>query len=102
MAISLGITIVLAICVVCGTVLPNQNVALGGHGLRGSSIYGSNGLNGINGASGDSSSGNNGNNSNGTSGDDKNMTNQQLTSGNPANVPSGTSTPSLPKSGVFS
>jgi hypothetical protein len=79
-----------------------QLFVLGEHGSSGSSLPGSKGINGLNGSSGQSSSGKNGNDSNGTGGADKNLTNQQDSLEVPGQVPSGTSAPSLPKSGLFS
>jgi hypothetical protein len=96
-----GIAIALITCLIYGTFQLHQLAALGTLGSSGS-IQGSKGLIGINGAIGEFSSGKNGNNSNGTNGIEANITSQKVPAGNTAHLPSGTSGPTLPKSGLFS
>ncbi len=102
MASCVGIAIALITCLVYGTFHLHQLAALGTLGSSVSSIQGFKGPNGINGAIGEFSSGKNGNNSNGTSGTEANITTQKAPTGNTAHLPSGTSGPTLPKSGLFS
>jgi len=97
-----GIAIALITCLIYGIFQLHQLAALGTLGSNGSSIQGSKALIGINGAIGEFSSGKNGNNPNGTNGIEANITTQKVPAGNTAHLPSGTSGPTLPKSGLFS